>query len=62
MRRIELEVDQRDKKIKKQAAKLKKALRETVDLNGLDQKIMSKYLRFLQKKVNAKIDDETKPS
>ncbi len=62
MRRIELEVDQRDKKIKKQAAKLKKALRETVDLNGLDQKIMSKYLRFLQQKVNAKIDDETKPS
>ena len=61
MRRIELEVDQRDKKIKKQAAKLKKALRETVDLNGLDQKIMSKYLRFLQQKVNAKIDDETKP-
>ena len=58
MRRIEIEVDTRDKKIKKQSAKLKKALRETVDLNGLDQKIMSKYLRFLQQKVNAKIDDD----
>jgi hypothetical protein len=58
MRRIEIEVDTRDKKIKKQSAKLKKALRETVDLNGLDQKIMSKYLRFLQQKVNAKIDED----
>lgn len=48
MRRIEQEVDEKDKKIKKQAGKLKKALRETVDLDGLDQKIMAKYLRFLQ--------------
>lgn len=36
MRRIEQEVDAKDKQIKKQASKLKKALRETVDLDGLD--------------------------
>lgn len=60
MRRIQVEVDQSDKKIKKQASKLKKALRETVDLNGMEQKVMSKYLRFLQQKVNAFIDEDTK--
>jgi len=58
MRRIEQEVTNQDRHIKKQAQKVKKALRETVELEGLHQKIMGKYLRFLQQKVAGKIDEE----
>jgi len=48
MRKIEQEVIRKDREIKKQATKVKKALRETVDLEGLTEKIMAKYLKFLQ--------------
>ena len=33
-------------------------MREIVDLEGLDEKFMAKYLKFLQQKVNAKIEEE----
>ena len=58
MRRLEQEVINQDRHIKKQAAKVKKALRETVELDGLHQKIMGKYLRFLQQKVAGKMDED----
>lgn len=48
MRKIETDVANVDKQIRKQAQKVKKALRETVDLEGLNEKIMAKYLKFLQ--------------
>ena len=41
----------KDKEIKKQAIRVDKASRETVDLDGLAIKIFSKYLKFLQNKV-----------
>ena len=41
----------KDKEIKKQAHRVDKASRETVDLDGLAQKIFGKYLKFLQGKV-----------
>lgn len=48
MRKIETDVANVEREIKKQAQKVKKALRETVDLEGLNEKIMAKYLKFLQ--------------
>lgn len=59
MRRIEQEVTNQDRHIKKQAQKVKKALRETVELEGLHQKIMGKYLRFLQQKSPARLTRKT---
>lgn len=41
----------KDKEIKKQAHRVDKASRETVDLDGLAIKIFGKYLKFLQQKV-----------
>lgn len=41
----------KDKEIKKQASRVEKASRETVDLDGLHIKIFGKYLKFLQNKV-----------
>ena len=41
----------KDKEIKKQAHRVDKASRETVDLDGLSIKIFGKYLKFLQGKV-----------
>jgi len=41
----------KDKEIKKQATRVAKASRETVDLDGLALKIFGKYLKFLQTKV-----------
>ena len=37
-------------------------MRETVDLDGLGVKIFGKYLKFLQQKVAAKLDEELNPS
>ena len=48
--------------MKKQAARVQKAMRETVDLDGLGVKIFGKYLKFLQQKVAAKLDEELNPT
>ena len=48
--------------MKKQAARVQKAMRETVDLDGLGVKIFGKYLKFLQQKVATKLDEELNPS
>ena len=56
MRKVETDVANVDKKIKKQAQRVKKALRETVDLEGLNEKIMAKYLKFLQLQVSNALD------
>ena len=37
-------------------------MRETVDLDGLGVKIFGKYLKFLQQKVAAKLDEELNPT
>ena len=51
MQQIQQYVIQKDKEIKKQAHRVDKASRETVDLDGLAIKIFGKYLKFLQQKV-----------
>ena len=47
--------------MKKQSARVQKAMRETVDLDGLGVKIFGKYLKFLQQKVASKLDEELNP-
>ena len=56
MRKIETDVANVEREIKKQAQKVKKALRETVDLEGLNEKIMAKYLKFMQLQVSNALD------
>ena len=51
----------KDKEIKKQAHRVDKASRETVDLDGLAIKILGKYLKFLQGKVLQPRPEPTKP-
>ena len=48
----------KDKEIKKQALRVDKASRETVDLDGLALKIFGKYLKYLQGKV---LDRQQRP-
>lgn len=57
MREIEAAVQAQDKNIKSTAVKVKKALRETVELDSLGLKVLQKYQKFLQHKVNIKIDE-----
>ena len=52
----------KDREMKKQATRVQKAMRETVDLDGLGVKIFGKYLKFLQQKVAAKLDEELNPT
>ena len=51
----------KDKEIKKQAHRVDKASRETVDLDGLAIKILGKDLKFLQGKVLQPRPDRTDP-
>jgi len=51
----------KDREMKKQSARVQKAMRETVDLDGLGVKIFGKYLKFLQQKVASKLDEELNP-
>ena len=39
------------------ASRVKKALRETVELDSLGTKVLTKYQKFLQHKVNLKIEE-----
>ena len=48
MTKIQTYVVQKDREMKKQATRVQKAMRETVDLDGLGVKIFGKYLKFLQ--------------
>lgn len=56
MKEIESQVMLRDKQIKSSAVKIKKALKDTVDLENLGVKMMLKYSNFLQQKVNFHIE------
>ena len=47
MIKIQQHVIGKDKEIKKQATRVQKGMRETVDLDGLAMKIYGKYLKFL---------------
>lgn len=47
MKEIESAVMLRDKQIKSSAVKIKKALKDTVDLDNLGVKMMLKYSNFL---------------
>ena len=40
----------KDKEMKKTTARVNKAMRETVDVDGLPEKIFGKYLKFIQTK------------
>lgn len=62
MTKIQTYVVQKDREMKKQATRVQKAMRETVDLDGLGVKIFGKYLKFLQQKVAAKLDEELNPT
>ena len=59
MQKIQAYVVSKDREMKKQATRVQKAMRETVDLDGLGVKIFGKYLKFLQQKVAAKLDPAT---
>ena len=43
----------KDKEMKKTASRVNKAMRETVDVNGLADKIFSKYLKFIETKARS---------
>ena len=62
MTKLQTYVVQKDREMKKQATRVQKAMRETVDLDGLGVKIFGKYLKFLQQKVAAKLDEELNPT
>jgi hypothetical protein len=57
MKEIELAVQAQDRNIKSTAAKVKKALRETVELDSLGLKVLQKYQKFLQHKVGFKVEE-----
>lgn len=57
MKEIEAAVQAQDKNIKSTATKVKKALRETVELDSLGLKVLQKYQKFLSHKVNLKIEE-----
>lgn len=57
MKDIEQAVITQDRNIKSMATKVKKALRETVELDSLGVKVLTKYQKFLQHKVNLKIEE-----
>jgi len=57
MREIEAAVQAQDKNIKSSSAKVKKALRETVELDSLGLKVLQKYQKFLQHKVSIKVEE-----
>lgn len=57
MREIETAVQAQDKNIKNTAAKVKKALRETVELDSLGLKVLQKYQKFLQHKVSLRVEE-----
>lgn len=61
MREIEAAVQAQDKNIKSTAVKVKKALRETVELDSLGLKVLQKYQKFLQHKVSLKINEASVP-
>lgn len=43
----------KDKEMKKTTFKLSKAMRETVDIDGLSEKIFGKYMKFVETKVRS---------
>lgn len=43
----------KDKEMKKTSARVNKAMRETVDIDGLPEKIFGKYLKFVQTKAQS---------
>ena len=57
MREIESAVQAQDKNIKSTAGKVKKALRETVELDSLGLKVLQKYQKFLQHKVSLRVEE-----
>lgn len=56
MREIDAAVLAQDKNIKATATKVKKALRETVELDSLGLKVLQKYQKFLSHKVSLKLE------
>lgn len=57
MREIEASVVAQDKYIRGTSNKVKKALRETVELDSLGLKVLQKYSTFLQHKVTLKVEE-----
>jgi hypothetical protein len=56
MKDIEAQVSVLDKQIKASAVKIKKAVKETVDLDNLGLKMLVKYQNFLQYKVDTELN------
>lgn len=56
MKEIEAQVSVLDKQIKASAVKIKKAVKETVDLDNLGLKMLIKYQNFLQYKVDSELN------
>ena len=54
MKSLEKKVKEQDAYIKSQAKKLKDAIDRTVSLDGVEDKIESKLIKFLQKEVTKK--------
>ena len=51
MSRIQQYITLKDKEMKKTTFRLNKAMRETVDVDGLSDKIFGKYMKFVDTKV-----------
>lgn len=56
MKDIEAQVSVLDKQIKASVVKIKKAVKETVDLDNLGLKMLVKYQNFLQYKVDTELN------
>jgi len=56
MKDIEAQISVLDKQIKASAVKIKKAVKETVDLDNLGLKMLVKYQNFLQYKVDTELN------
>jgi len=53
MNQLQQYIISKDKEMKKTTSKVNKAMRETVDIDGLSDKIFGKYLKFIQQRVSS---------
>ena len=56
MRKLEQEVIQKDKEMKKVNQKVQRAMTETVDLNPLSERIFNKYIKYIDNQVQIRKD------
>ena len=56
MRKLEQDLIQKDKEMKKVNQKVQRAMTETVDLNPLSERIFNKYIKYIDNQVQIRKD------